>query len=92
MGGVESVGANYSAMALVLIAEFLDRSGVEAMIKCDECGTKYHPVSDTYRCPCCGESNYPPDNDDCIYDRCQVCGLTLQNRWEKASGLCDRCA
>lgn len=34
-----------------------ERRGIE----CDECGTVYEPMTDAYRCPLCGASNYPQD-------------------------------
>lgn len=34
------------------------------MILCSECGTRYLPITDAYKCPCCGESNWPEDQED----------------------------
>ncbi len=34
------------------------------MIECQECGTKYMPATDAYKCPTCGAENYPPADDD----------------------------
>ena len=33
------------------------------MITCEECGVKYHPLTDAYKCPECGTENYPEDED-----------------------------
>lgn len=59
------------------------------MIECDECGTKYEPMTDTYTCPECGTSNYPDDADyrkeiDAIMPkgrRCPLCqGFMIHTR------------
>ncbi len=31
------------------------------MIECGECGVRFEIQTDSYRCPMCGTSNYPPD-------------------------------
>jgi len=63
------------------------------MIECEECGTKYTPISDSYRCPCCGESNYPDVQLECrATNYCNVCGIKLRTRDEGQMGMCERCA
>lgn len=34
------------------------------MIECEECGAKYEPMTDAYKCPVCGTENYPADDED----------------------------
>jgi len=34
------------------------------MIQCDECGTRFQPIDDRYKCPMCGTENHPPADDD----------------------------
>jgi DNA-directed RNA polymerase subunit RPC12/RpoP len=33
------------------------------MIECDECGAKYIPITDAYKCPVCGTENYPEEDE-----------------------------
>lgn len=33
-------------------------------ILCDECGTRFEPTTDAYKCPLCGAENYPDEDDD----------------------------
>ena len=34
------------------------------MIQCSECGMIYEPMTDSYTCPCCGESNWPDEQEE----------------------------
>lgn len=31
---------------------------------CQECGTRYEPMTDAYKCPCCGAENYPDEIEE----------------------------
>ena len=33
-------------------------------ITCDECGARFEPLTDAFKCPVCGTENYPEDDDD----------------------------
>jgi hypothetical protein len=33
-------------------------------IECEECGTIFDPLTDSYECPGCGFENYPEDDED----------------------------
>lgn len=59
---------------------------------CTECGTRFEPMTDAYRCPECGEENYPPDDGEKVFTNCNVCGAQLRTRFEYEVGMCERCA
>lgn len=68
------------------------------MIECDECGTVFRVMTDSYRCPTCGTNNYPDDNagdgpaESHVFRNCNVCGIVLRSDDEFRMGMCERCA
>lgn len=44
-------------------------------ILCDECGTRFEPMTDAYKCPLCGAENYPDDDDGS--QPCRCCGRSF---------------
>lgn len=40
------------------ISDVIHGNRNDGKIECLECGERYLPITDEYRCPCCGESNY----------------------------------
>lgn len=34
----------------------------ECRVQCDECGARFEPMTDAFRCPVCGTENYPEDD------------------------------
>ena len=70
------------------------------VIECDECGCRFEPITDAYRCPECGAENYPDGDDDYhragpyrpVFTNCNVCGVKLRTVAEDQVGMCERCA
>jgi uncharacterized Zn finger protein (UPF0148 family) len=38
------------------------------MTHCDECGARFIPLDDSYRCPVCGTENYPDEDEDAVVE------------------------
>lgn len=71
------------------------------MITCAECNTNYRPLTDAFKCPCCGASNWPDEEGDespiqsmapRVFSNCNVCGIRLRTEDEDQMGMCERCA
>lgn len=61
------------------------------MIQCDECGTRFEPMTDAYKCPDCGAENGPMD-DEQVFTNCNVCGRALRFAAEDRMGMCFNCS
>jgi DNA-directed RNA polymerase subunit RPC12/RpoP len=63
-----------------------------SVIECDECGQRFEPMTDAYKCPACGTENYPDEDGEFIFTNCNVCGVRLRWQFEDRMGMCARCA
>lgn len=48
------------------------------MVKCDECGILFHPMTDAYICPNCGAENEPIDLERCDHPRLNMEGICFK--------------